>query len=74
MVDKNYWNEQFRLSPRQSKYHHENHTFRKAPVDLDMVAYQERQDNFNRQARTLEQHRQESQDRYLARKLERSLI
>lgn len=68
------WNERFRLSPKFSAYHKDNHAFRPAPKDIQLIQYLQKQDVFNDKARALSQNKKDTQSRYAARRLERSLI
>lgn len=71
MVDANLWNEKRRLSSKFVNYHQEDHTFRPARQDLDMIAYTEKNDEFKHKLRSISLNRRESIDRFHARKLER---
>jgi hypothetical protein len=74
VVDANLWNEKSRLSPKFVNYHTEDHTFRIVPKDLDMIACNEKNDQFKYKLRSISLNRRESIDRFHARKLERQLL
>lgn len=43
--NENLWNEKLRLSPKFKKYHIQDHSFRKSPVDLNMIKSIENTEN-----------------------------
>ena len=46
VINDNFWNENKRLSPKYTKYHINNHTFRKSPTNLENIKAKETDETF----------------------------
>jgi hypothetical protein len=63
VVNENFWNENKRLSPKYTKYHINNHTFRKTPVNLEAVKRSQQDELFESEMRSVAENRKASKER-----------